>query len=742
MMHNSLWIRDRLRSLNLDPLHIERRDPHRAVGWDGDTRPREGDIELEGMWMIRDSTVEGIPEIVADLTDFLTRTGVDLDSSAEREIDITLGRDGPEGGYELSVTSDRVEIRARDIGGLWAGAVRLEREMGVRRGPFLPLGEIAASPGWRYQISQAPWGSNYLVPDLGPEFLGDDAFRLLAHYGVNGMTIYGDALLYVNSKILPELNHPDFDEHIGVLRDTTERAARYGISLFWVPVLPKLGEGHPVFSSHPEVRGARLGWGERENPLYTLCSTSGKSLAFLEELMSGVFERAPLLGGLILIIGGESFYHCYMRPDLSRVGPGERRTNCPRCSKRPAEDVVAGFVAKVSEAVHSTKPGALVAVWPYSAFIWSESPNQLELIRQLPNDVSLLSEIDKDQLLDKGNYTKRIWDYSVDFTGPSERILAQADACRSRELPILVKTETALGLEAIHMPYVPCMNRLEEKWRNVEGLDPDGALQSWMFFGMWGSRAEELGWWSRWCPDIRGSELLRRIARRDFGEACESVTSAWRLISDAVGHLPCIPPYFVGPWFLGPAHPLPFGEDREPSGNFKAALYFQQEREESLSRVMLNSRSSLLVRELPEDPSEWGFHVKDGREPWPTFISEMEEAVRLSSRALEKMDTAGDTRVTGPDMGRLQEESIAIGFLHRSFVTVLNFLRYNFARDGGGGGEELRAIMIDELRNAEQSRNLYSRAPWLDLALRVDGNFPSSKDMLETKIRLLREELG
>ncbi len=740
-MHNSLWIRDRLREMNLDPLHRERRDPHRKIGWEDHGKPGRGDIELKGEWRIHGSKVEGMIELVQDLDDFLTKIGVDVSSTGECRIELGMGGDGPENSYRLAVTDGRIEIHAHDIEGLWAGVVRMEREMGMRRGPYLPKGEITACPHWKYQISQAPWGANYLVPDLGPSYLGNDSFRLLAHYGANGMTVYGDALLYVNSEILPELNHPDFHEHIKVLRETTERAAKYGISLFWVPVLPKLREHHPVFLSHPEVRGARLGWKGEDHSLFTLCSTSESSLEFLSEMTSGMFREVPLLGGLILIIGGESFYHCYMRPDLSGIGPEQRRTNCPRCSRRPAEEVVAGFVGRISAAVHEVKPAAVVAAWPYSASIWSRDLNQLDLIRRLPPDIVLLSEIDKDQLLEKERYFKKIWDYSVDFTGPSERIIMQSDACRKRDLPLFVKTETALGLEAIHMPYVPCMNRLEDKWHKVGSLSPLGVLQSWMFFGMWGSRAEELGWWKRWCPDVREGDLLSRIAKRDFGNAWKRVLGAWELVSQAVGHLPCIPPYFVGPWFLGPAHPLVDEKDWRPPEVFQGALYYQQESRESLSGAMLESRSPLVLTELPESPEKWGFIVKEGQPKWATFVNELSEAVQLTGHALAEICPLTDGEMEPGDTGRLREEALIIEFLHRTLVSTLNFVRFEFLRIRGGNQEELKSILREELENAERARHLYTDAPWLDLSLRVDGQFPSSKAMLNAKIDLLKKAL-
>jgi hypothetical protein len=737
-MHNSIWIRERLRATNQDPLHVSRRDPHRCVAPDPASRGGAGAFRLEGSWAVVSSAGSpGIAELVEDLSDYLGRMGVAVSRGGVNHIYLDLDQAIDHHGFRLTSKPDCIRIRSRCMDGLWAGAAYLEREMGMQRGPFLPEMDASIGPAWDTEVGQSPWGSNYLLPDISEEYLSNDAFRLLAHYGVNGMTVYGDLLLYARSRILPELDHPRRDEWIPILRDATERAARYGISLYWVPILPKLAEDHVVFINHPNVRGALLSHRPGGRRLHSLCSSDPESLSFLAEVIEGVFRDVPLLGGLILIIGGESYYHCYMRPDLEGIGPGQRRTNCQRCARRPAEEVVAAFVGNTADAVHRAKPEAMVAAWPYSAHAWSQDPHQLGLVRLLPDEVGLLSEIDKDQIYRKNGYSKHIWDYSVDFTGPSDRIKAQAGACDGRGLALYIKTETALGLEAIHMPYVPCLNRLAEKWRNVLGMAPDGVLQSWMFFGMWGSRAEELAWWTRWRSDIPPDEVLTRIARRDFGSAQGRVLAAWREMSEAVGHLPFIPPYFMGAWFLGPAHPLLREGDPVPR-EFTGALYYLQEAEESLSAARLDNYESLVLTRLPDSPAAWGFHCDDG-DAWSRAIGEMEEALAHSERALNAIGEALSITRTEADSVRLREEHLHIEFFHRTMVSVHNTLGFLSLEEGDA---EIPSILECELDNARKARRIYQEAPWLDLSLRVDAGFPSCVDMLESKIRLLEVQLS
>lgn len=345
MMHNSLAIQDILRRANGADAARMQRQPHRHVAAHPTARPKAKEFALQGHWRIAPHSA-GLGELAHDLADFLGRLGVAVDvgdvgpldgaatlhSGAEATnpgaasldggridlaIDTTLGR----AGYRIEALPGQIRLAGSDVASLWAAHAEVERLMRERKGPILPSDTIERRARWPVQISQAPWHCNYLVPDLGPEYTSDDAFRLLAHFGVNGMTIYGDWLCYVTSDIFPELNFAEAEANIAILRDATERAARYGISLYYVPVSPKLHEDHPLFRRHPGARGARLSWNP-EKPLHNLCSSDEQVIAFHQETFTKLFEAVPKLGGLILLTGGESFYHCFMRPDLRHVPDG------------------------------------------------------------------------------------------------------------------------------------------------------------------------------------------------------------------------------------------------------------------------------------------------------------------------------------------------------------------------------------------------------------------------------------
>ncbi len=744
MMHNSLLIRALLRATNASPLHRERRDPHRTLRTDGPHTAHAGEMLLQGTWqVVSDATLIGGAEAADDLTNFLELLGVEQGTA--HQIQLRHDSSVEEGGFRLTVVQGCIEVAAGTMAGIWAGITHLERDMATFRAPIVRCGVFNHAPLWKIQISQAPYGANYLVPDLSAEYLSDAAFRLLAHYGITGMTIYGDWLCYVRSERFPELNAPDYDQNIAMLRDAASRAARYGVRLYYVPVSPKLLHDHPFFERHPTGRGSRISPGLSPVPkrIHCLCSSDPETLLFHGEVFGDLVRAVPELGGLILIVGGESYYHCYMRPDTSGLVDGIK-TNCPRCGQHMPEEVVGALLHATEQGVHAVDGSIPVVAWPYSAFVWSGDPQYLTLIEHLPHGVMLQTEIDKDHLAQKNGYHKRIWDYSVDFTGPSSIVQAQTEPLRNRDHERFIKTETAIGLETIHVPYVPSLQRHAEKWRNVREASPVGVLQSWMFFGMWGSRAEEIGWWTNWHPERSSAEVLRIIAERDFGINAAVVLDAWQVMSDAVGHLPYIPNYFTGPEFIGPAQPLLFEPDAPVPELFTSLLYYLQENEETFSKAVTEVRQPLAINALPEQHVRTSITVDDDRSVWDIAEREYACVVEAAGRAYTLLD--GIAHKSATDMN-LAEEILVVEYLYRCWLSTLHTIRFLLARERWLDScdvvehDAMVEIGLHELDNAKRARHIYADAPWLDLELRRDGLYPSSALMLETKIEMLETAL-
>jgi hypothetical protein len=738
-IHNSLFIREMLREANKDPVRIERRDPHRGVCRDPQATAQSGEFEMKGRWRLQTETPEDIGALLrADVADFLRRMGVEVSETGDRPVRLRMAKDLEPRGFRFVCHPDLIEIEGGDAAGIWAGVAWWERQMRVRRGPFLPPGAVRRQAAWRTQISQGPWGGNYSVPDFSPEYLSDDAFRLYAHYGVNSMMIYGDVLCYAHGTILPELNHPDYEKHIAMLRDAARRAARYGVRFTYVPVGIKLRPNHPVFRNHPEVRGAivRSGGG-----LQFLCSSSETTLKFYEQLFEDL-ARAGQLAGVVLITYSESWYHC-------RMWDSQTTTPCPRCAKLPVHEMTSRLVEAVDRGARRGCPDTLTAEWIYS---WGQGDRR-EGFRPLAPQIGLFHHVEKDYSLHKPGYTKNIWDYSIDYTGPSPEIQQLAAFAHLSGRPLLVKTETGIGLEVFQFPYVPAMQHLAKKWEGVRSLKPAGVHQSWLFFGMAGTRAEELAFWGAYAPEEPSEQFLREMAVRDFGpEAVDPMIEAWAAMSRAVTHLAAIqlPAYYVGPTFLGPCHPLaPSARDAVPDV-FYAHLHYLQEGEETFSvKQIQQARTCLAMLDLPPTSRHVAVTPDDpASDGWELVAREYATAAEAASEALRHAHVADDRARTSVDHLRVREEQDLIELAYRTFLACADTVEFLRARriwekdKTPAAMERMRQIARQERDNAAAAIPIYARSRWLDPALRLDGRFHPAKDMLCEKIAWLERFLS
>ena len=810
-MHNSLFIRDFLKRSNSDPVCLDRRNPHRGVNRDPAARAGEGgpqsrfagfggpEFDASGPWRL---TADVRPDVAAllvdDLADFLARIGARVAPDAPDSVRFVPAADLGERDCRLTCRPAEVLVEGGGVAGLWAGLAWLEWEMRTRRGPILPVGQFLRRAAWGAQISQGPWGGNYSVPDFSPEYLSDDAFGLYAHYGVNEMMIYGDLLCYVRGGVFPELNCPDAERNLEMLREATVRAERYGVRFCYVVVGPKLRTEHPLFQRLPEVRGSGRAVGEGEGSpnarapkadipalgtphrvwgphliVHNLCSSHPLTQAFYRQAFGGLFERVPLLAGVNLILANESMYHCRMHWG----GEGLKRP-CPVCAQRTTEEVVCELAGVVREAVQGAQPKAYVCAWAYSVDGGWSDQRRLELVRRLPQGVTIFQTLEKDQAYRKGGYVKQIWDYSIDYTGPSDIMIGVSAEARRVGRPLFVKTETGIGLEVFQFPYIPAMQHLADKWQCVRDLAPAGVQQSWLFFGMFGSRAEELGLWAAygqegppnamtrvWGPQYRRDEFLGRMAVRDFGpRAAREVLAAWAAMSRAVRHLPCLMlgNYYVGPTFLGPCHPLMPRKGEPAPEAFWAYLFYLQEGGETFSRRQVEeSKASLVLTELPATARSVGVDWAGDGDGWDIVAGEYSAATDDAYAAWKHLESARGLCATETDRANLHEETLLVELVYRSFRSCRNTVRFLLARrqfeqtrDGapkagtpalGTPAEAMaamRRLAEDEKANALEAAPIYRQAAWLDLAMRIDGVFTPCQEMIAEKVRQLEAFLG
>lgn len=635
--------------------------------------------------------------------------------------------------YVLKASRDRIVIEGGSWRGVLYGVYYLEERLLDRGAPVMEPVEISRRPRYDLRMFGEVYGT-FTISGLRIERpVSRNTFSALSRFGANATFTFVNLGDYLDGRVFPELANPEREKNLAELSRLARTARSAGVALYLDAYNPKLPSGHPVFAAHPHARGARQHGGD----VRSLCPSDPETLDLIAEGWADVFRRVPELGGMVAIVGGEGFYHCYMRA-------GAEGPDCPRCRARPAEDVVAGLTNAVFRAIRRVKPEADLLAWPYSAFIWSRDPYQLDLIAKLDPGVAIVPEIDKDHLYPKDGYIKNIWDYSIDFIGPSDRFLAMSEAAGRRGLPVCCKTETAVSLEFNGVPYIPCLDRWGKRLDAVAAAKPDSIYYAYDVTGFTRSRPEELAGRMSWAPSGTAAEEIRKMAVRDFGPAAaDRVVAAWGFFSEAVGHMSHLTHgYYTGPSFIGPGQPLPLEESDLPP-ELSGRLFYLAENDASGSPSSASLLRPVYAPDIKVSPAESADHDR-GTALWEKGV----ETLRLAERDVPAWRAAEFARER--DLAEYFLTMLkAIGFGNRFFGLRREYaaLASNPAATGADGTraleilEAMREIVAADLENARSALPHIRRVPGLDFAVRLDLDYRPLDKIVAAKIRFTETEI-
>ena len=700
---------------------------------DPDATPQEDEVAIDDEWAVV------LPAGSADVVKLMAEYFLDfMDRRMDAQLTITEDvsaagpaivvqfspiTDAPPESFSVEVEPARVTIAANDPGGVRDAFVKLVDRIGFRGAPFLAAGKTDYRPRLPVRLGA--------IPKLG-------SYRELVFLGYNAVFSGGGSLFALSeSDAIPELADRRQPGLLGANRDAAAEARRHALKTYaFLDTRQKFPEDHPVFAAHPEIRGARTWQADGE---FVLCTEHPLVQQWLRESVAGLFAADAELTGIVLIIGGEGFYHCYMRP----YGVEKGRTNCERCNALDAETVVANLCNLLADAARSVSTTAEVVVWPYSAaHVWSVDPSQIGFIEKLKPGVALLTEIEKDEYVEKpGGINKHLWDYSIDLIGPGERAKAQIAACREAGINVYLKSEPELAFEAARLPHIPCMDRWFDR---AEALASCGATGAWVFPAFrpnYGTSAAEVGKFAWWTPAPDKEVLLRDFAARLVGdEAGPLLREAWRHVSAAIPLSPVIPPYYKGPQYLGPAHPMV----ADPTAELPAVFYGHY-----LFLAEITDAEGLKTRPTFET-KPYGDAALFGE-----YYRKMEGELEAASKSIK------EAHPLVPDAYRLMfdAEASPVEWFYRTTRTTANFYEACQLRDMLLAAAEQaasteddadlerawrrwRAILDDERANTEAAIPLAENDMRLDFYYGSDHTFPHAVDMMRAKLALLDHEIG
>ena len=631
------------------------------------------------------------------------------------------GVGGKAESYSVRVGTDRIAVQGIDAAGLRDGIVWLVDQMGFREAPFLKQGARDAAPRLRVRLGATP---------------KNGSFRELIFSGYNAVFAAGGNLHSLSkSELIPELKERQAPGIIEAGAVAVASAKELGLKTYaFLGTREKYVEDHPVFMAHPDMRGART-WSATGE--FVLCTEHPVVKEYLRESMIDLFEGTPGLDGVVVIIGGESFYHCFMRP----FGVEKGHTNCARCEAIGPDTVVSNLCNLMAEAAQTVNPAAEVIAWPYSAeHVWSLDKNQAPFIAKLKPGTGIFTEIEKDAYVKKEDgVNKHLWDYSIDLIGPSERAAAQIAACRAVGIPAYLKSEPELGFEAPRLPHVPSMDRWVDRAEALASCGADGAWVFPAFRPNFGTSASEVNKFLWWDEGLDHDALLERFAARIAGkEAGPHLRTAWKAVSDAIPWSPEIPSYYKGPYYLGPAHPMCADPNAELPELFNGYYLFLAEMADAEGMKKLPTYEKSPTGDVPV---------------FARFYREMEKYLK---QAVDSMDAA---RPLVDERHKLMfdAEDSPIRWFYHTARTEANFYESCQLRDRlwaavGAPEKDLdaltkdyerwRVVLMDELENAKASQPVMAGDVRLDFYFGGDHTFSHGTEMIAAKIEILEKELS
>ena len=628
-----------------------------------------------------------------------------------------------DGAFTISVAADRVVVGAGTAAGLRDGIVELVNRMGFRAAPILALGDSTHSPRLATRVGAVPWLGSY----RDVVFQGNNAVILTPEVGTRN---YAAARLLElsSSAAIPELVPHQQPALLAQMAERAQEARQYGLKIFlplrmwdFYPV------DHPLFVNHPELRGAEALYFLDQPPAgFLLCTEAPLMRQYLSESIRGLFEAIPL-DGVLVIIGGEEFQHCFMRPAGAALG----HTNCSRCETIGADQVVANLCNGMAEAARQANPEGLLVAWPYSASsFWSVDADQRGLIERLGPGTALLTEVEKDETVTKeGGVVKLIWDYSIDFIGPTARAQRQIAAGKARGIPVFLKSEPELAFEAPGLPYIPCVDRWFERAEALAGSGADGAWVFPWFQAGYGATSAEVYKYPPWNPAPGKEALLAKLAARIAGaEAAPHLREAWAHVSEAVAWSPEQPPYYSGPYYLGPAHPIFADPEVELPASFQYG----------------GKPSMHILRYARGDVEAFG-----------RFYRNMESALLKAITALD----AAQPLVPPRCVPVFQAEALPARWFYHTARTHANFYESAHLRElltkfaamtirtpddlhlAESRYERWRAVLADERENTLAALPVVDADPRLDFRNGAGRSLPPAAELMRAKLAMLDHDL-
>jgi hypothetical protein len=596
--------------------------------------------------------------------------------------------------YRIVTSPKRIVVCGFDERGTMYGLYNLQSRFNLREGPYLPRA-LDTTRRSLYKMRMALSGLGWL--DFPDWYL-----QQLAQYGFDA--IYAPAYHNLNGypRKQPEGLYASVDAER--LRDLIRRAAKYGIDLY-SPIL-------------------WLYTGEPENELE------------LRMLVRDVVKSFPEIRGYVLLNEG-----------FSAVGwPSAKESMAYR---RNWIESWTRAITVVAEECHKINPALEVLAWDYGVDSHPE-PNQIEnkkyVIARYPEDVIPLVTWENGKSFERDGQRGHIKDYSISEIGPSEAAEAQIQLARQRGFKaVYAKADAWATWQYGTFPYLPFPDQWYARYKKLEEYGIDGTLESWSY-GFKPNWVAEMRAWYSWTDGPPLQELLKHIARREFGAGAEDlVLKAWEHFSQAIRWIPDT----GSTMGTNCAVAQPFFFEKPKQARTRTLEHSWQDQDLWMARARINPY--------------WPYVFTPWYLLWPDFSNQTNVAERYArpfslpvfnkyllmgademQKGLESYRRAALKAPVFKRYGAFREVLLAeqIERMMRSDQAVLEFedLRYRLSKSGDGAGrsrilDRMAAILHEEIPRTEASREAARRDSRLGYEWEQDYFY--SPYTLDEKLKLL-----
>ncbi len=376
------------------------------------------------------------------------------------------------------------------------------------------------------------------------EVVYDDAeLQRVARQGFNGIWVHGILRHLVSVCPFPELGDNAGIQQVALER-LIARAARHGLKV-WLYLQPP--RAVPVswshfWEKHPEVGGEEMevpgSPGEPDACFRSLCTSTQPVKDWIYHASAELAATFPEMGGVILITSSEFPSHCYTH--RTRYEPTDwcPTISCPRCANREPEEVTAEVVTLVHAGIASKSETMEVIAWNWS---WAWRGDSYEqVIARLPQEVILMADYERGGFRDlPGRKAFLVDEYSLGYSGPSERFQRCALAARARGMRVMAKLQLGTTHELASVVSLPIIGSLYDKAVALVKDEATGFMGCWNFGNYPSTNTVAFMEFLRQGTGADKEAVLEHFARERFPGCSPGLTRrAWELFETAMLYFP------------------------------------------------------------------------------------------------------------------------------------------------------------------------------------------------------------